>query len=120
MIDKLFGLESDYNFDIDKLPPEHRPDPIYDQLFPYYIELCALSQFRVKDGAAGGVPGHGVMYLHGACRDPKANYPQLCLCEEADTLDVGVGVSVNRYFKNANWMATPGRELFFNGNLKAR
>ena len=113
-----FTIESDYHFNVGQLPPEHRPSPVYDTLFPYYVELCALSQYRGKEGDPGGIPGHGVMYLHGACRDPKAHYPQLCLCEDADTDDSGVGVSVNRYFKNANWMAVPGRKLFFEGNLE--
>lgn len=112
-----FSMKADYEFDVGKLPPEHRPDPIEDTLFPYSVELCALSQFRGKDGAKGGIPGHGVMYLHGACRDPETHYPQLRLREDADTDHDGVGVTVNRYLKNANWIAIPGRRLFFEGNL---
>ena len=117
MTHDIFSMKADYEFDVGGLPPEHRPDPLYDTLFPYYVELCALSQFRGKDDDIGGVPGHSVMYLHGACRDPESAYPQLCLCEEADTDVDGVGVTVNRYTKNANWIAIPGRDLFFDGNL---
>jgi hypothetical protein len=117
MAHDIFSMKADYDFDVGDLPPEHRPDPFYDTLFPYYVELCALSQFRGKDEDAGGVPGHSVMYLHGACRDPKSAYPQLCLCEDADTAYTGVGVTVNRYTKNANWIAIPGRQLFYEGNL---
>ena len=117
MTHNIFSMQADYDFDVGDLPPEHRHDPRYDTLFPYYVELCALSQFRGKDDNKGGVPGHSVMYLHGACRDPKSAYPQLCLCEEADTEFDGVGVTVNRYTKNANWTAIPGRTLFYEGNL---
>ena len=117
MAHSILSMKADYHLDISSLPPEHRPDPVYDSLFPYYVELCALSQFRGKNKNIGGIPGHSVMYLHGACRDPKSNYPQLCLCEDADTAYDGVGVTVNRYTKNANWIAIPGRELFYQGNL---
>jgi hypothetical protein len=119
MAHEIFSMKADYEFDVGQLPPEHRPDPIDDTLFPYYVELCALSQFRGKDKDIGGVPGHSVLYLHGACRDPESAYPQLCLCEEADTDFTGVGVTVNRYTKNANWIAIPGRKLFYQGNLGA-
>ena len=117
MAHDIFSMKSDYDFDVGNLPPEHRPDPKYDTLFPYYVEVCALSQYRGKDDDKGGIPGHMVMYLHGACLDPKAHYPQLCFCEDADTDYTGVGVTVNRYTKNANWIAVPGRALFFDGNL---
>ena len=117
MAHSIFSMTADYKFNVGDLPPEHRPDPVYDKLFPYYVEVCALSQFRGKDQDAGGIPGHMVMYLHGACLDPKAHYPQLCLCEDAETDQTGVGVTVNRYIKNANWIAFPGRALFFEGNL---
>ncbi|MCB0174890.1 MAG: hypothetical protein KDJ97_30555 [Anaerolineae bacterium] len=113
----IFSMKADYNLNVGNLPPEHRPDPVYDTLFPYYVELCALSQFRGKDHVIGGVPGHSVMYLHGACRDPKSDYPQLCICEDSDAANDGVGVTVNRYTKNANWLAIPGRKLFYDGNL---
>jgi len=117
MSDSIFSMKADYEFNVGQLPPEHRPDAIYDTLFPYYVELCALSQYREQGGEDGGIPGHSVMYLHGACRDPKSHYPQLCLCEDADTAYNGVGVTVNRYTKNANWIAVPGRKLFYEGNL---
>ena len=107
--------------------PEHRrvflnrrPDPIYEALYPYYAELCAVSQFRTLDGITGGVPGHAVMYLKGACRDSEAPYPRLKMCDtsrSASDPDHGVGVSVNRWFRNVNWLAVPGKPLFFFGNL---
>lgn len=47
----------------DRIVVERRPDQAYDKLFPYYVELCATSQFRSKLKGEGGVAGHAVM-LH--------------------------------------------------------
>jgi hypothetical protein len=100
---------------------ERRPGIVYDQLYPYYVELCAVSQFRAKTKGTGGVPGHAVMYLKGACKDETAAYPQLRRCRRVATdpydSEHGAGVSVNRWFRNVNWIATPGRALFYEGNL---
>jgi hypothetical protein len=102
---------------------EQRPDAAYERLFPYYVELCAGSQFRAKLTGEGGLAGHAVMYLKGACRQEDAPYPQLRHCRVAatslDDPEHGVGISVNRWFKNVNWVAIPGYHLFFDGNLKA-
>ncbi len=99
-----------------------RPDPVYEELFPAYAELCAVSQYRPKDREVGGSPGHGVMYLKGACLDEDAAYPRLAPCAEtaADAGDAshGTGISVNKWFKNVNWVGIPGKRLFFHGNLK--
>jgi hypothetical protein len=101
---------------------ERRPDPVYDQIFPYYVELCATSQFRSKLKGDGGIAGHAVMYIKGACKDEEAPYPQLRRCRVAATElndpEHGAGVSVNRWFRNVNWVAIPGYELFYKGNLK--
>lgn len=100
---------------------ERRPDIAYEQLFPHYVELCATSQYRSKTKGSGGVPGHALMYIKGACKDEQAAFPQLRRCRAtATTLDDsehGVGVSVNRWFRNVNWVAIPGYELFYKGNL---
>jgi hypothetical protein len=38
---------------------ERRPDTAYEKLVPYYVELCAASQFRSKlTGEGGGPAGH--------------------------------------------------------------
>jgi hypothetical protein len=38
---------------------ERRPDTAYEKLFPYYVELCAASQFHSKlTGEGGGPAGH--------------------------------------------------------------
>ena len=62
-----------------------RPDPLYEELVPYYVELCAVSQYRPIDKPLGGIPGHAVMYLKGACRDETAGYPRLRPCARNET-----------------------------------
>jgi len=101
---------------------ERRPDTAYEKLFPYYVELCAASQFRSKlTGEGGGPAGHAILYIKGACRDEDAPFPQLRRCRGVATSlkdpEHGAGVSVNQLFKNVNWVATPGYELVFQGNL---
>lgn len=98
-----------------------RPDPLYEELVPHYIELCAVSQYRPLYKPLGGIPGHAVMYLKGACRDETAGYPRLRACVRNETdrrsSEHGAGVSVNKWFKNVNWVATPGKSLFYDGDL---
>jgi hypothetical protein len=103
--------------------PEIRPDPAYDALHPYYVELCAVDQYRKLDGRLGTLAGHAVMYLRGACRREDAPFPALETCE-APAADPrvprhGSGISVNRMLKNVNWLATPGKGLFLDGDLAA-
>lgn len=101
---------------------ERVPDPVYEELFPYYAELCAVSQWRSHSKGTGGVPGHAVMYLKGACKDETAPWPRLRRCRRAaaDPHDVehGAGISVNRWLRNVNWLAFPGRDLFYAGNVR--
>ena len=98
-----------------------RPDPLYEMILDRYIELCAVSQYRPLNKPPGGSPGHAVMYLKGACFDEAAGYPRLRKCKgrewDSSHPEHGAGVSVNRWFKNVNWVATPGKKLFFDGNL---
>ena len=102
----------------------HEPGARYEQLFPYYVELCAVSQLRprAEDLPSGGSPGHAAMYLKGACRDTDAPYPKLrrCMRNETDPDDPehGAGISVNRWFRNVNWVAVSGRGMFFEGGLE--
>jgi hypothetical protein len=116
------GVISRFMLKPERIIIERRPDPVYDQLFPYYVELCATSQFRSKLKGEGGIAGHAVMYIKGACKDEQAPYPQLRRCRVAakklDDPEHGAGVSVGRWFRNVNWVATPGYELFYQGNLK--
>ena len=69
----------------DRIIIERRPDPVYEQLFPYYVELCATSQFRSKLKGEGGVAGHAAMYIKGACKDEQAPFPQLRRCRVTAT-----------------------------------
>lgn len=105
----------------DRIVPLRLPEPAYEELFPYYAELCAVSRFNRLGVEHGGAAGHAVLYLKGACRDEGAPFPTLRMCPEVvnDERDSrhGVGVSVNAAYKNVNWVAYPGRRLFFNGNL---
>jgi hypothetical protein len=96
-------------------------DARYDALFPYYVELCAVSQIRAHFAPHGGSPGHAAMYVKGACRDPSTDFPTLKVCgPEVDLTDPesGSGVSVNKLLRNVNWLATPGKRLFYYGNLE--
>jgi len=99
----------------------HEPEARYEALFPYYVELCAVSQFRSDTKGSGGSPGHAVMYLKGACRDTDAPYPRLRRCpgNVTDPNDPGhgAGISVNRWFRSANWVAFAGRGQFFGEDL---
>ena len=108
----------------DEILPTVTPEPIYDRLYPYYIEICAVSQIRAKFAEHGGTPGHAVMFLKGVCRDPDASFPTIKFCAP-DKVDLnnpesGVGISVNKLFKNVNWLTVPGKRLFFHGNLDAQ
>jgi hypothetical protein len=101
--------------------PFTAPDMLYEDLAAHYVELCAVSQYRPLEGELGGSPGHAVMYLKGACVDEAAAYPRLRPCRRS-TMDIadtehGAGVSVNRWFRNVNWVATPGKHLFYDGEV---
>jgi hypothetical protein len=97
------------------------PGAVYEDLYPNYIQLCALSQIRPLSEAEGGSAGHAVMYLDDMCRVEDAPYPTIKRCEGQTGPDVdrrrGVGISVNKLFKNVNWVAIPDRDLFFDGNM---
>jgi hypothetical protein len=105
----------------DDIIVEQRPDPAYEELFSYYVELCATSQWNSKLKGTGGVTGHAVMYIKGACKDEDAPYPQLRRCRypatRLDDPEHGAGVTVNRWLRNVNWLAVPGYKLFYEGNL---
>ena len=93
----------------------------YAAAHPYYAEFCALSQIKKKPGFGadirGEIGGHAVFYLNGACRVEAAHYPVLQVCDPGDGRGGGVGLSMNEHFQNAKWVATPGRDFFFHGNL---
>ncbi len=99
-----------------------RPD-VYNQAFPYYAELCAVSQISKKPGfgadISGGAGGHAVMFLGGVCLDRKAGYPVLTECDATRTADRpdGVGFSMNSHYSNANWTGAEGSAFYFDGTL---
>ena len=101
--------------------PTIQVEPVYDQLYPYYVEVCAVSQIRAKFAEYGGSGGHAVMYLKGVCRDRQAEYPTIEVCDAGTANlsdpETGVGISVNKLFGNVNWIAVPGKRLFYRGNL---
>jgi hypothetical protein len=109
----------------DTLPiPRHEPhddEAAYTALDPYYLEFCALSEIQKKPGfganiISGGVGGHSTLYLNGVCRT-GGGYPEIAVCP-ADPASNGVGLSVNSHFASANWVAIPGRDFFYHGDLK--
>lgn len=115
------GILGRFLLKTDEIVIERTPDPVYERLFPRYVELCALSQPTRKDKGRGNPFGHALMYLKGACKDETAPFPQLRPCRaiatDLDDPEHGAGVSVGRWFRNVNWVATPGYRLFFEGNL---
>jgi hypothetical protein len=102
--------------------PTAGEEEVYASLFPYYAELCAVSELKKKHGfgaeISSGVGGHAVFYLNGVCREDGSHYPVIRLCTDSTpAAERGVGISVNAHYKNANWIATPGRDFFFHGGL---
>ena len=98
-------------------------EQLYASLFPYYAEYCALSEIRKKPGSGvdiegGGPGGHSVLYLNGVCRVRDAGYPEIALCEGGGAAGQGVGLSVNAHYRNAEWVATEGRDFVFRGGLE--
>jgi hypothetical protein len=92
----------------------------YTAVDPYYLEFCALSEIDKKPGYGadirGGIGGHSTFYLNGVCRTGDG-YPEIEVCP-TDPASNGVGLSVNSHFANANWVAIPGRDFFYHGDLK--
>ena len=83
-------------------------DSAYDRLFPYYVELCAVSQIRARFTDHGGSPGHAAMYLKGACRDDATSYPTLKICgPEVDLDDPSSGTGINVTLPSMNPQVGP-------------
>ena len=95
----------------------------YEHHYPYYAELCALSEFRKKPGfgatLSSGMGGHSLLYLNGVRLDRAAGYPVLRLCAPEEVPgEHGAGISVNSHYKNANWVAAEGRAFLMRGALE--
>lgn len=107
--------------------PEFQPPPpgentalAYDEVFPYYLEYAAMTRIKRSGQNPGGRHGHAAFYLKGVRRVEGTPYPRLELVPEGVDLtdpEVGVGVSVNKIFKNVNWVAFDGADLFYAGGL---
>lgn len=107
-------------------PPTMIDERAYTSIYPYFAEFCAVSEFDKKKGfgldiEGGGPGGHAVFYLNGACRVPSAGYPELALCDDPPgrMAGRGVGISVNDHYLNAKWVATEGRDFFYDGATTA-
>lgn len=103
--------------------PRQSAAPPYEDMFPYYAELCALSELRKKPGfgvpISSGMGGHSLLYLNGVrVKRGSGNYPALELCPPGpEAGQHGVGISVNAHYRNANWVAFEGRDFVFHGAL---
>jgi hypothetical protein len=95
----------------------------YASIYPWYAEFCAVSEISKKPGfgaeiVPGGPGGHSVLYLNGVCRVKDAGYPVVALCGTNNPgPGEGVGLSVNEHYRNANWIATEGRDFVMRGDL---
>lgn len=100
---------------------ERRIDPRYEELFPRYVELCSISQWKDKVGRRGNPFGHALIYIKGACKDESAPIPLLRRCRgtatSIDDPEHGAAVSVGRWLRNVNFIVVPGYDLVFSGNL---
>jgi hypothetical protein len=97
-----------------------RAQRIYNAIFPYYAEVCVVTQYQKKGATPGGWGGHASLFLHGAEIDPSPGYQRLRIVADAAELsgsDTGTGISVNQILQNVNWVAIPGRDQFFRGGL---
>lgn len=105
------------------MPETKIDEAAYVSVYPWYAEFCALSEIDKIPGfgaeiVAGGPGGHSVLYLNGVCRVKGAGYPVVALCGPGDPKPgQGVGLSVNDHYRNANWIATEGRDFLFHGDL---
>jgi hypothetical protein len=101
------------------MPNALSPDP-YNALFPYSVEVCAVTQYQRKGSKPGGWGGHATLFLSGSEIDSGAGYPRLSLPPaggERSDPNSGVGISVNKIFDSVTWVAIPGRDEFLRGGL---
>ncbi|MBI2601944.1 MAG: hypothetical protein HYW48_02715 [Deltaproteobacteria bacterium] len=94
----------------------------YDELHPYYVKYCTTTKLSPMPGKgkAGGIPGHAVFYLKGVCPDKSVGPSGLNLCpDDRDYTDpdLGLGLSTDRFLKNANFFVIPTRKLFLSADL---
>lgn len=108
------------SFDLTNRHDADEAQRIYNAIFPYYAEVCVVTQYHKKGAAPGGWGGHAGMFMNGAEIEPRADYPRLRLVWDPAALagpDSGTGISVNQIFRNVNWVAIPGGDEFFRGGV---
>jgi hypothetical protein len=96
--------------------------PAYEDIVPYYAELCALSELRKKPGFGvplrSGMGGHLLLYLNGVQVDRSSGYPVLeVVAPGSEAGRHGAAISVNSHYRNANWVAIEDRDFIFRGAL---
>lgn len=90
----------------------------YDEIFPLYVDACALTQIKKQDQHDGNPWGHSILYVKGLCKDNSLPYPTVKVCDEDVDLSrpqSGTMLSSVRAINNTNWVATPGY-LAFDGD----
>jgi hypothetical protein len=111
---------------MDKLGPSTKRSaaapPAYDDIVPYYAELCALSELRKKPGFGvplrSGMGGHLLLYLNGVRVNRDSGYPVLEVTPPGPSAGRhGAAVSANSHYRNANWVAVEDRDFVFRGAL---
>jgi hypothetical protein len=96
--------------------------PAYENILPYYAELCALSELRKKPGFGvplrSGMGGHLLLYLNGVRVNRGSGYPVLELSPPGPAAGRhGAAISANSHYRNANWVAVEDRDFVFRGAL---
>jgi hypothetical protein len=96
--------------------------PAYEDILPYYAELCALSELRKKPGFGvplrSGMGGHLLLYLNGVRVNRGSGYPVLELSPPGPAAGRhGAAISANSHYRNANWVAVEDRDFVFRGAL---
>ncbi|MCC6277174.1 MAG: hypothetical protein IT289_04580, partial [Oligoflexia bacterium] len=125
-----FG-ETGQNLDVLRMREESRR--LYDRIYPYYIEAASMTRVQEIGSDIGGSAGHATVFIKGLCRDLSRGYPRVKVCEggcytpEQEAMGIGynnilnpnagLGFSVNKEYRNVNWVATPGKDLMYDGGL---
>jgi hypothetical protein len=94
----------------------------YEDILPYYAEVCALSELRKKPGFGvplrSGIGGHLLLYLNGVRVTRSDGYPVLDVNPPGPRAGQdGAAISVNSHYRNANWVAVEDRDFVFRGAL---
>src|SRR2546421_12905870 len=95
----------------------------YNAMFPYYVEVCALTQYRRKGANPGGWGGHATLFINGAELESGAAYPRLRLAADGNGLahpESGVRDRVKQLFTNVHWAGHTRRGAVFHGGHAPR